>query len=128
MTQDSTTVRTVTDAIDHTASNLRVPAAHVWAVLERQALVEAAQNAILFIVALGVAVIPILMWRRIANASADMNYWGAWDDESAIFGTMIVTVASIIFLVAALSGFIQGIGYAINPEYYALKTVLGVLK
>lgn len=111
-----------TKLITDLAAKLGTTADHLWGVLIRQAPISAAVNAVVLLVLLTVCtVLWVLSARRLTNPKKV--------DEAP---TLILTVmaACMSFCLAVMS-FVVVDGVAsgfFNPEYWALKEVLGSIR
>jgi len=106
--------------LDQVAAKLGTSTEHLWGVLVKQGIVEAAMALVYIVVALAF----LLTFK---------NLYYNWDIEShndneMKKGFLIVPIGFIaaIMLIVAL-GHISNIGYFINPEMYALEFVKNAL-
>ena len=118
----------VQTAIDALAAKLSVPAAHLYGVLTMQAKVEAVK-AIAWVPLIAVAWFAwwkVLSWARKNYDEADNNYseWGMIATVIGLTGAvaLLVATAQVAILLA------DGVGYLVNPEFYAVRQILGALK
>lgn len=117
---DSTIRQQVITRIDALGQKLGVAVDHIWSVLVRQAYAEAAMRTAFFLVAVTAAVFLYKLAHRWWAEGADGN------DESDFVlqvGATLITVATTITLITATVMFIHGIGYVVNPEYFAFERV-----
>lgn len=107
----------VNQILDALAARLGTPAAHLWAVLMRQAQVEfwtqAVETALLWLL--------LIVAVRFVKAR-----WVEWD-ELQVIAPIFVGILGLVTLIASAVA-IEKVGYLINPEYYALREVLGAFK
>lgn len=137
----------VNEVIDHIAAKLSVPVAHLWDVLTRQAQVEAWAAiawAMFWTVLAATAFLGMgkllahcakieAAWEK-RNAAAPpqpTNYYGerqrdpAPDTWAFVMGVRFSRVIlAVIALAVALNFAADGVRWASNPEYYALRAVL----
>lgn len=134
MIQDSSTVKTATDVIDHIASRLRVPATQVWRTLQIQARIEFWQSIVWLVIGIATVVAVSIGWRMACHAVARLNGdkpnypEGVIDHPEWVIPLGIASLIAVIFFFAAVAGAVNGLGYYLNPDFYALKTVLKVLQ
>lgn len=114
----------VNDVIDHLAAKLSVPAAHLWAILVRQAQAEAIGNLVLIVLAVAFMLVFALNFRRLMDAVESES------DTQGFMATGALTIGCIVFAVAAISVLVNGyqtVLYFVNPEYYAVSKILSAL-
>lgn len=116
----------VNDVIDHLAAKLSVPAAHLWAVLIRQAQAEALSDAILTALSVAFIVVALMNVRRLIAICAERD---AEEVHVAVAITTLV-IGGILFAVAIVGALVMTnelIQLAYNPEYYAVSKILSAL-
>jgi hypothetical protein len=115
----------VTAVIDHIAGKLEVPAKELYRVLAKQGFVEGISNipwAILWLW------IIWLYWRRLKRVF-DLDATGQFRDDGERTGFLVVgAFVTLIFGAAAANCLANAIMYAINPEYFAIKTIFDGLR
>lgn len=104
---------TILKVLEGMATQLRTTAGHLWGVLVRQAIVEGCMDGGLAILGLILLGIGYKIVRDPENDSELRMMIG--------IGMLCVGFLTVIFLYAAL-------GELINPEFWALTTILGELK
>lgn len=108
--------------IDSVAARLKVPAEFVWRILVKQAYVDFATNLV---------VVGLLFWlvryfaypgfeHMVLSDKQDIEAWDVW---RIVVG--IIAIIPLFFYVIFLIGSIGGV---INPDYYALNTILDLAK
>lgn len=102
--------------LDAIAARFSVPAAHLWAILVRQAYVEAFTSFVGFLV---VSVVTALLWRKGVRVHAEDSYAA----EPWFVGAMCVSLVCAIFFIML----VIDVSHALNPEYYALMKVLDAI-
>ncbi len=107
----------VNQILDALAARLGTPAAHLWAVLVRQAAIEFWTQAGLTLFAWALVLVGLRYTR---------SRWEDWDDFQPI--VLVIGGAAVAATIIATIVTIQYVGYLLNPEYYALREVLGALK
>lgn len=119
--------------LDALSTKLGVAAEHVWNVLIRQAYAEAGMSFANLLFAL-IVLFVICGWVK--------KSWGKPGTEKTAYGNTCLSeeqlfyriisacalVIVVIWSIVALSWAIDGVGYLINPEYFALKSIFGLLK
>ena len=118
---DSSLRQQIFTRIDLLGQKLGIAAAHIWAVLVRQAYAQAAMNIVWFVIML-IGAHWIAKWAR--------QIWNAdhlEDGTGGFLAGMLVIGYSIAFLFAT-SAFIDAVGYLINPEYFAFNTIMSWIK
>lgn len=106
----------VNDVIDHLATKLAVPTAHLWAVLIRQQRIDVIECAIFL------PLVALAVWGYV-------RLWKKYhDDDDYAIGFFIGGIALAIVMVIAVGWILTAVGEVANPEYYALKEVLSALK
>jgi hypothetical protein len=118
----------VQTAIDALAAKLAVPVAHLWDVLVMQARIEA-WTSLVWLPLVGAAWFAwwrVLAWARKNHTESQDRFsdWGIIATLVGLVGAIALTVSSVQALALAAGS----IGYLINPEYYAVKQILGALK
>lgn len=108
--------------LDALAAKLGVTATHLWAVLVRQAYVEFATS-VAFAVIIAIATYGFV---RVVRHGIAQEWYDDYDGLPQIFTGIVGIVLGVCWLVA-LVGVVQGIGYLINPEYFALHEVIKAL-
>jgi hypothetical protein len=108
----------VNQILDALSARLGTPAAHLWAVLVRQAAVEFWTNTAIAVV-LAMAFTFYTRW-------VVRHEWDSYSD-SEMFAKVGVAVLGGFTLIGICIAVSQ-VGYLVNPEYYALRTVLGAFK
>lgn len=106
-------------------------APQLWEIARRQTLVRFWQN--VFGVVLSVAVFGLAWWisrlwkKDKATHDAAQHDWHTNDFEGYwyITGIIMVVVAGLCVLIPC---FLSALGYVINPEYYAIKILLELVK
>lgn len=133
--QDSTTVQSVTAAIDHFAAKLQIPAAQVWRTLQVQARIEFYKSLVWVVVwvvfALGVAELWRLAFRSLSreNPSRSHNYQEDWTDHPEwALPLGMASVLAIIALIISVGFLADGVGFLLNPDYYALTRIAKVFR
>lgn len=104
--------------LDVLAAKVGVASEHMWGVLVRQAYIEGIS---VLVATLLVAIGSVFIWRQFVKSN------GAYDDLDVLWliaGT-ISTIIGIVFLVISVDLVPTAI---FNPEYYALKQILTVLR
>lgn len=101
--------------IDALAAKLGVAAEHVWGVLIKQARVEAATDAVGFILSL-VCAYWLIRWARYMLKTGK-------DGDGIIW--IPFALCAFFVLVAGIGSFSSIPTNVFNPEYFALKTILG---
>lgn len=115
--------------INKLAERLAVPAAQLWAVLVRQARIEALMS--LYYVAIFAAV--LIAYRRIrprivAWENAGGDYYSNDRDMGRILYDVFGIISSTISGILAICMVGQAIAYLFNPDYYALQQILSAVK
>lgn len=115
--------------IDALAAKLGVAAEHVYGVLVRQQLAEGITHTAILTVSFIVSLVTfVIIFRALAN------YVGYNDEPCVIgltitgFSTFVLFAANFVLFAAnviLLPGYIMHI---INPEYYAIREILDVIK
>jgi len=110
--------------IDKLAVKLGIAVEILWTALIKQAYVSNTVDLVAFFI---LAAISIWGFKFIRNKTKDGGEWHDDGDASGIswllWGLYTIVIALIICL--NLSGTVSGI---INPEYWALKEILGAVK
>lgn len=114
----------VLSRLDALAAKLGVAANHLWGVLVRQAYVDALGSLLFALIA---AALTYGFYRVVLYGRAEKWYDG-YDTELAVVGTGVVGVGLVVCVVIALVQLVAGIQNVANPEYFALRHVLGALK
>lgn len=115
---DSSLRQQIFTRIDLLGQKLGIAAAHIWAVLVRQAYAQAAMNTLFFIMCL-ISLYWVNKWSR--------KLW-ATDEEGLQFLSVILVVGFGITTIVAAVSFIDAVGYIINPEYFAFNTIMEWIK
>lgn len=112
-------------ALDSLAAKLGVAAGHMWAVLVRQAYVDAFSN-LVFMAIIAVmwfyAIKGYARYRKLDSRVREDVF------EDWIFAFVFGGIIFGILTIAAVAALFISIGELVNPEYYAIKTVLDALK
>jgi Mn2+/Fe2+ NRAMP family transporter len=103
--------------IDVLAAKLNTTGEHLWRVLVAQQKVEAIMGLLLFL--LGVCIIVSVIWYVHKLWKSDYN-----PGDVDVMMTFVVVVIGIVVCGVNFDWW----GRLINPEYYALKEILEVLK
>jgi hypothetical protein len=109
--------------VDKLAVKLGVAVEILWAALIKQAYVSNIVNLVAFFI---LAAISIWGFKFVSNKTKDGGEWDNLDSGGIawlFWGAYTIVIALIICL--NLSGTVSGI---INPEYWALKEILGAVK
>jgi hypothetical protein len=121
----SQAARPAAEVVDALAAKFGVAATHLWAVLTRQAYVEAGEAVVLTLVVAAVWYGAFRLQRRYAAMEADRR--ADWLDDW-VFLLIVGGFALAVVTIVAVVALVNGLGYAVNPEFYAAKTVLDALK
>ena len=121
-------------ALSELAKGLGVAAEHVYTVMVKQQIVHGLLKTLPWIVLPIFLVIFAIIFQRTVYKKVTKKYEeGLYDDEDARPGfTMIVlffawAASTILFIIAPFK-IANGIGYLINPEYYAMKDIFEFIK
>lgn len=114
----------VLSRLDALAAKLGVAASHLWAVLVRQAYVEAAGTALF--VAMIVALTYVAV--RVFRYGRAKEWYSGFDNESACIGTAVACLGLGVCWVIALVQIVCSAQNILNPEYFALSKILEAVK
>ena len=124
----------VSEKLEMLAEALKVPAEHVYAVLVKQAQISGfraagcAAAAAVYLLFFGLYLLPRMVRDLKAAMSKRVGY-GAHQDEG--LPVVVIICSSVFAIVALISMIVNGydcIGLILNPEYYAIREILDVLK
>lgn len=110
----------INTVIDHLADKLSVPAGQVWQILLLQAKVEFWQS----LIAAVVAILVTFAYVRYALPRI-VRAWQKLDNMAIGVGGLLGGVFLALFDILIGVQFYTAIGYFINPQYYALHSILG---
>jgi len=114
----------VLSRLDALAAKLGVAANYLWAVLVRQAYVEAV-GALLFLVVVHLATrYALRIWRHGRDKGWHQGEYGLPFEMGTAIGMLMLGVCWIVAVVQVVCG-VQNV---LNPEYFALHQVLDALK
>lgn len=112
--------------IDELAKQLGVAATHVYEVLVKQQFVEG----ISLLVKAGIWILVLLLvWTLMKKLV--FNNWGKLGDDgqfACFFVILFVSIASVIIGFKIVEWLTLGIKMLLNPEYYALDTLMEFVK
>jgi len=111
--------------LDILGEKLGVAASHLWSVLVRQGVAVGIQDILIGLIWLGLWIAVLVISHRMRNvhAQADKFNSGEWT-----FGGYVVLGLGQLCLLGVGCYLFDGIVYLMNPEYYALQTLLQTLK
>jgi len=104
--------------INKLADRLGTTADKLWAVLVEQAAVSAIANTTTLTVT--GAILGLLAWR----AKQVLNEGTYYERDKAIFGSLIVGLACLVWTICLLASVPDIVSGFVNPEYWALKQLL----
>lgn len=110
-----------TEYIESLASSLGVAAEHVYGILVKQQYVTGIADAIFAVIFAIVVTICYKVGKWLATS--EMAYRKDW--EWLTFIPVLIGVFAIVFMCVSLY---SAIGHLVNPEYYAIKEIMDVLK
>lgn len=121
---DTTLRAQVFSRIDALGAKLGVAADHIWPVLVRQSYADAAMDGVLAIAAF-VLIFKAFAWSKYWFKEAEEEKYGGDFQAFAGFVCSVLTVGCVLLVVYGLG---DGLRHLINPEYYALQSVLDVFR
>lgn len=113
--------------IDAVAEKLGVAAEHVYGIMVKQQFVEGITT--ITMIPLMLLIFGFVFYKLITYTSKNWDDLYA-DDREVFFGIMNIVVG-IIFIITFIAFVVDvpgAIGRLVNPEYYAIKEILDVLK
>lgn len=123
--------KTVTDLLDALAARFGTSAAHLWAVLIRQVYIDAIEITLFYLV-LGVAIVQLFRYvarATRADTTPEQRRYSSnveWNVSAVIACVMGCLLSLMLFFY--LPEFANDIGRLFNPEYGALRIILGAMK
>ena len=125
------TIKAATEALKPLLDKLGELGAHGWELAVRQQYVYAITNTLLLVLAVCVcAALGSFLRKRIA-AWEKPNYC-IWDHYCQTGEGMLLTIAFCVLLVATVVGIFVGlgpiVGRFVNPEWYAIQSLVGLVK
>lgn len=115
-------------ALQALAAKLGTTVEMLWGVLLRQAVIEAVSAVVWISIFAGLSVIALLFVVK-KTRTPESDYGRAdWAEEAAFFAWAAWVVFTIIGAFVVAEGVSQLLTVLFNPEYWALKQVLAVLK
>jgi hypothetical protein len=110
--------------LDTLAARLGVTADNLWAVLVKQASVQ--MWSVLLEIVLTGTLLCVLIWLcyRFACKAQSVGY----DGDGWVVAAMLTGVAAVVFAVILITDLTSLPTLLLNPRYWALKEILGVLK
>lgn len=111
--------------LDAIGEKLGVAAAHLWSVLIRQGIAVGLQECLIGLVWLGLWIAALIISRHMRNVLAKNS---EYDKEAWTFGGYALLGVSQLFLLGVGSYLFEGLVTLVNPEFYALQTLLQNLK
>jgi phosphatidylglycerophosphate synthase len=112
--------------LDKIADKLGVTAQYLWSVMLKQAPVYITTTLIEYAILLVVIVLVLRFRKTIGKWMFEVG--DAGDGLVAMFGSLIIVISGVIWLLVALFSFHHLITAIFNPEYWALEQLLDVLK
>jgi hypothetical protein len=112
-------MKEIAPLLEKLAAKLGTTAEYLWAVLVRQATVEAWLYSVCAAVALSIACY-VFGLSRSAN--------GQREGFDAMSSKDLRRTIAVLFLIVGLALLSAGVGHFVNPEYYALSEILGALR
>jgi hypothetical protein len=120
---DSTSTKIVVDALTNLATKLGVTADHMYAVLVRQAAVEARLDVIQSVI--GFALLTLGLGGLVAACVGfRKNHYGEWPIWAVVFGSILTVLGACVGIGFACEAYKIGA----NPEYWALSQVLRAVR
>lgn len=123
-------IEKVSGAISILSERLSVGAGHIWYVLTKQGLAEGAADLVYALIALVVLVVSYKGIRWCINAADEKDGEGNDKIDADNLIPLLLT-SGAVFLIAGIVMAInlaEGVKLLVNPEYYALQTVLDTIK
>lgn len=111
--------------LDAIGEKLGVAAAHLWSVLIRQGIAVGMQDCLIGMVWLGLWIAAMVISRHMRKTLAVKD---DYEGENWIVGGYVLMGLAQLFLVGVGAYLFQGIVELVNPEFYALQTLLQSLK
>lgn len=108
----------VIEYLDVLAKNLGVAVDYVFAMLVRQQIVEGVVYGSIWLIVLGACVAALVPYIKWAWKNADD------DVDQLLFSLLLGLFITVIPIVLSLIFLPESIMKVVNPEYYALKTIL----
>lgn len=122
--QDTTLRHEIFRRLDAFAAKTGVAVEYLWTVLVRQAYAEFAISLVWFIIWAIALTVTVKGCRRSWEAGfTGKTQRGVWTDSDSIRATIwtIATVVAVAGFFITASGFAHGVGYLINPDYFAFE-------
>ena len=118
--------------IDAIAANLGVAAEHVYGTLLKQAMVSGLRSVVYIIICMAVSYLIIKMFKRIYSDVKEGEEGIFVDSYGVSIGGVIALIfggiAIVIMFFAIMSDISNATTALLNPEYWALKEILGMIK
>ena len=119
--------------IDALAANLGVAAEHVYGALLKQAMLSGVRSLVFIVICLAVVYMIIRLFNRIItdvkagnNDSIFMDGWGI--SPAGIIASFAGGIAMFILFIVILSDISNATTALLNPEYWALREILDMIK
>ena len=119
--------------IDALAANLGVAAEHVYGALLKQAMVSGVRSLVFIVICLAVVYVVLRLLNRIItdvkegnNDSIFVDGWGI--SPAGIIASFAGGIAMFILFIVILADISNATTALLNPEYWALKEILGMIK
>ena len=119
--------------IDALAANLGVAAEHVYGALLKQAMVSGVRSLVFIVICLAVVYMVLRLLNRIItdvkegnNDSIFVDGWGI--SPAGIIASFAGGIAMFILFIVILADISNATTALLNPEYWALKEILGMIK
>lgn len=115
----------IIEALRQLGSNLADPAAHVWTIAIRQQIVDGVFDLFVFLILVG-SLVPLVKVTQslVKNERENRSHYF---DDSGLF-TTTATAVGIGIGIAALIFLYFGVGQLVNPEWYAVKELIQLVK
>ena len=114
--------------LDALAQKLGVTAQYLWAILVRQARIEAIQEIICLVLSCAVVCVAALWLRSIIKRVKSFDGFMLDLPIVEIMGFVATSVCGMVFLVISLCAVTNLPTLLFNPEYFALQQILGAIK
>lgn len=115
------------EAISRLIESMESIAPHIWAVMVRQARIDAWLSLFWFVACIGIAIAYthiLRRWLRMYQES-DEGSFILWDGSiPMILASVIIAVIVLVGIPISLTSMVQGFA---NPEFAAIRTLLGLV-
>jgi len=124
-------INDLTPLLERLAAELGTTVEMLWSVLLKQAAISATTNVVLsvLLVLIFIGCFQLVQRKTTVAPETEEHYaCSDWEDEGKVIAWVILAAIAAIFLAIIIGGIHNVVSGYLNPQYWALKEILGHCK